>query len=258
MKGVYIMYKLLIADDEYEIRNGLSHYVPWHDIGFEVVSEAANGMEVLEFLSEQQIDVILCDIQMPIKTGIDVARELFNQKSPVKVIFLSGYKEFDYAQQALNYGVKNYILKPTKYSELLKVFSKIKEELDQKRLLLASSPTPVIESSGQDEDEASMNIISMIKMYVKKHYKDATLEGASQLVHMNPFYISKYYKEKTGENFSDFVVRVKMTKAAELLKDQTYKVYEISEMIGYSNSKNFTRSFKKYFGISPREYRNKE
>lgn len=243
------MYKLLIADDEAEIRNGLSHYFPWNEIGFEVVHQASNGKEVLQYIEEHQVDALLCDIQMPFMTGIEVAKEMFSNKSPIHLVFLSGYKEFDYAQQALQYGVKNYILKPTKYSELVKVFTQIKEELDSEK----STP-----SDNEEELLIAGTIVTTIQAYVREHYKDATLEGVSRLVHMNPQYISKYFKEKTGENFSDFVVRVKMNKAAELLNDINYKVYEISEMIGYSNSKNFTRSFRKYFGKSPREFRNKE
>ncbi|RNB89828.1 response regulator [Brevibacillus fluminis] len=255
------MYKLLIADDEDEIRNGLSHYFPWNEVGFEVFGQAANGRDALQFMAQHPVDVLLCDIRMPIMTGIEVARELSQQKSPTTIIFLSGFKEFDYAQQALIYGVKNYILKPTKYSELLNVFTTVKEQLDERQATsMRFPPSPPAAGAGLDEDSALLSdkIIARIKRYVAEHYKDASLEGASQLVHMNPHYISKYFKEKTGENFSDFLLKVKMNKAAELLQEMNYKFYEISELVGYSNAKNFTRAFRKFYGKSPREYRNTE
>ncbi|WP_391204386.1 response regulator [Psychrobacillus sp. L4] len=242
------MYKLLIADDEYEIRNGLSSYFPWEDIGFKIIGQAANGVEVLEFICDHSVDVILSDIRMPEMSGIDVAKKLFEQNSPIIVVFLSGYKDFNYAQQAINFGVKSYISKPTKYSELSTIFSRIKEELDQKK----KSKHSVQKNMGIDKT------VEIIQKYIHENYKEASLEGASQLVHMNPYYISKYFKEKTGGNFSDYVVSMKMKKAAELLSDMQLKVYEISEMVGYSNSKNFTRSFRKHFGKTPREYRNEE
>ncbi|MEK4228222.1 response regulator transcription factor [Solibacillus sp. FSL H8-0538] len=242
------MYKLLIADDEYEIRNGLSSYFPWESIGFEVVGQAADGVEILTFIEQQPVDVLLTDIRMPVMTGIQVAQHLFEHQANIKVVFLSGFQDFHYAQQAIAYGVNNYITKPTKYSELSDVFCKIKQLLDanQKPYLL-----PQLESSND-------KIIDTIKKYVQSHYQNASLEGAAKLVHMNPYYISKYFKEKTGTNFSDYVVQVKMKKAAELLDDVQYKIYEISEMVGYSNSKNFTRTFRKTFGKSPREYRQEE
>ncbi|MFD0824058.1 response regulator transcription factor [Neobacillus sp. M.A.Huq-85] len=249
------MYKLLIADDELEIRNGLSHYFPWNEIGFEVVSQVSNGLEVIQYLSEHTVDVILSDIRMPIMSGIDMAKELYYQKSPIKIIFLSGYKEFEYAQAALNFGVKNYILKPTKYNELVNVFTMIKGELDQEKQSVSPMPFITDRTVNQTEETfESDKIIVKIKNYVWENFQDATLEGASQMVHMNPNYISKYFKDKTGENFSDFVVGVRMKKAAELIKEMNHKIYEISEAVGYSNSKNFTRTFRKYFGKSPREF----
>jgi two-component system response regulator YesN len=239
------VYKLLIADDEYEIRNGLSNYFPWSETGFDVVSVAEDGMQALEYIANHKVDVLLCDIRMPVMSGIDVARELHRQKSHVKIIFLSGYKNFEFAQQALVYGVKNYIVKPTKYDDLMNIFTAMREELNH-------------EKKSEDEVAISDKVIAVIKNYVKEHYRDAALEQAAELVHMSPYYISKYFKQKTGENFLDYVISVKMRKAAQFLKEIDYKTYEISEMIGYSNPKNFTRTFKKYFGKSPRDFRNAE
>jgi YesN/AraC family two-component response regulator len=102
----------------------------------------------------------------------------------------------------------------------------------------------------------SEQIISTIKSYVQEHYQDVTLEDVAELVHLNPYYLSKFFKEKTGENYSDLVMAVRMKKAAELLRDFSYRTYQISEMVGYSNPKNFTRTFKRYFGKTPREFRN--
>ncbi|MGG1663152.1 response regulator transcription factor [Brevibacillus sp. NRS-1366] len=245
------MYKLLIADDEYEFRNGLTRFFPWNQVGFEAVKQAENGKEILDIVLTNEIDVILCDIKMPILSGIDVAREL--RHSHIKIVFLSGYREFEYAQQALTFGVKNYILKPPKFHELENVFKGLKEELDQKKDLSASQLT-----SEKEEGPVFETLISRIKRYIEQNYRDATLEGTAKFVHLNQHYLSKYFKQKTSENFSDYVIRVKMEKAKELLADRNSKTYEISEMVGYSNAKNFTRMFRKYTGKSPREYRNQE
>ncbi|WP_338075924.1 response regulator transcription factor [Brevibacillus invocatus] len=200
------------------------------------------------------MDVILCDIQMPVMSGIDVARELHQQNSPVKVVFLSGYREFEYAQQALSYGVKSYIVKPTKYNELENVFRKLKIELDQSK----GSQSPSTKVPEEKESAAPETVIAKVKSYLEQNYREATLDDAARLVHMNPYYLSKYFKKKTGENFSDYLIRVKMEKAKEFLMDVNNRTYTISEMVGYSNVKNFTRTFRKYVGKSPREFRNWE
>ena len=248
------MYQLLIADDEFEIRNGLSQYFPWDELGFEIASLVENGSEVLDVVAKQPIDVILCDIQMPVMSGIDVARELHQQNSPVKIVFLSGYREFEYAQQALSYGVNSYIVKPTKYNELENVFRKLKIELDQSK----GSLSPSTNVPEEKESAAPETVIAKVKSYLEQNYREATLDDAARLVHMNPYYLSKYFKKKTGENFSDYLIRVKMEKAKEFLMDVNNRTYTISEMVGYSNVKNFTRTFRKYVGKSPREFRNWE
>lgn len=243
------MYKLLIVDDEYEIRMGLSNYFPWSQIGFEVVGQADDGASAYRFIKSQPVDVVLCDIRMPTMSGIDLAKELHKDRAGVKVVLLSGYREFEYARQALEYGVRDYIVKPTQYAKVVQIFSALKKELDA--------------SDGRDGEArgtrpyggATAQIVELVRDYVQKNYLTATLEDSAKLVYMNPFYLSKYFKNKTGENFSDYLTKVKMQKAAEFLRDVKYKTYEVSSMTGYTNPKNFARAFKKYYGCTPREFR---
>lgn len=246
------MYKLLIVDDEYEIRTGLANYFPWNQIGFEVVGLAEDGAAAYDFIKTRPVDVLLCDIRMPVISGIDLAKELHQNHVPIKIILLSGYREFEYAQKAMEYGVRNYIVKPTKYAEVVQVFSELKEELDASS---AGNEKKWNESAPLTARSQSQ-IVDCIRDYVRKNYATATLEDSARLVYMNPFYLSKYFKQKTGENFSDYLTRVKMQKAAELLKGFEYKTYEVSTMTGYTNPKNFARAFKKFYGCTPREYRN--
>ncbi len=250
------MYRLLVVDDEFEIRNGLCKFFPWNEIGFDVVGQAENGKAALDFIYSNSVDVILCDVAMPVMTGLDLARELNSSKCKYRIVFLSGYKDFEFAQKALEYGAKNYILKSTNYNELIRVFSKVKAELDEE----GSHKKTNEKKANKSETEMNFNekIISVIKSYVESNFREVTLEDLTNQVHMNPDYISKFFKQKTGQNFSDYLIEVRMKKAAELLDDIRYKTYEISDMVGYSNSFNFTRTFKNYYGMSPREYRNKK
>ena len=126
------MYKLIIADDEKIIQEGLAHFVDWEEMGFEVVRTLGDGEEVIEFLESEPVDVVLTDIKMPHATGIDIARYVKEGDIPCKVVFISSHKEFELAHQAIKYGVENYILKPTDYNEVEEVFRKIKKELDTK------------------------------------------------------------------------------------------------------------------------------
>lgn len=243
------MYTLLIADDEKEIRNGLTNYFPWNEIGFDVVGNCGNGTEVLHYIEEKKVDVLLCDIKMPMMSGIEVAKSLFESKSSVKVVFLSGYKDFEYAKLALQYDVKDYIVKPTKYNEVFKVFEGIKRMLDEEQLFHFVRHDSSIKNTHDQ-------VINKIKSYTEQDIENASLAEAAKVVHMNVHYLSRYFKEKTGVNYSDYLLEVKMNKAADMLMKPEVKAYEVSEKLGYAHPKNFTRSFKKVFGVTPREYRN--
>lgn len=124
------MYKMIIADDEKMIQNGLEKMVDWHALGFDVVKIFSDGAEVIEFLENEPVDVVLTDIKMSTINGIEVAKYVYEKKIPCKVLFMSGYQEFELAYQAIKYGVDNYILKPCKIEEVQAVFKKIYTELE--------------------------------------------------------------------------------------------------------------------------------
>ncbi|WP_058306509.1 response regulator transcription factor [Gracilibacillus massiliensis] len=241
------MYKMIIVDDEAEIRNGLAHYFPWNQLGFDVINNCSNGKDTLTCIDQHKVDVILSDIRMPVMDGIELAKELYQRNSSIYLIFLSGYKDFQYAKEALKYGVKDYIVKPGKYEEIHEVFSNAKIELDKK--------WSKSHSQNQNYNE---NIVETIESYIQKNYSDICLDDIATVLKMSPNYISSFYKERTGDNISKFITKTRMEKAAELLSDYHYKTYEISEAVGYHNPKNFTRMFKKYYGVTPREYRSKK
>ncbi|MBQ8233252.1 MAG: response regulator [Lachnospiraceae bacterium] len=124
------MYKLIIADDEALIRAGLFYCNDWNAMGFEVSAMLEDGNDVLEYLEKGRADVLLTDIRMYKVSGLEVAN-IIKEKYPwMKVVLLSGYKEFEYAREAMHCGVYEYLLKPVDYEQLTKLFEKIKEELD--------------------------------------------------------------------------------------------------------------------------------
>lgn len=125
------MYSLLIAEDELTTRNGLVHMVKWNEIGYRVDGEFSDGQELLEYLKNHMPDVILTDIKMSRVSGLDIAKFVYENHLPVQVVFLSGYKDFEYAQSAVEYRVLHYLVKPVALPKLRSVFAGIKEELDQ-------------------------------------------------------------------------------------------------------------------------------
>ena len=106
------MISLVIADDEERICRLITALGEWEQLGIRVVSTAANGIEALEVITREQVDILITDIRMPGLGGMELIREV-NQVSPqTRIIIISGYSNFEYAQTAIEYGVKGYLLKP--------------------------------------------------------------------------------------------------------------------------------------------------
>ena len=126
------MFKLLIADDEQIVIEGIKDSIDWHQYGIEVVGTAKNGTEALKLAKELKPDIIISDIKMPGLSGLELIEELKEFLPNVKVILISAYEEFDYAKQAISLGVNSYLSKPVKKAEVIDEVSKIKSQLERK------------------------------------------------------------------------------------------------------------------------------
>ena len=244
------MYKLLIADDEPKIRSGLRLGYPSDKLGFTVTGEVSNGSEALDFIAIYPVDAVLADIRMPILSGIDLAMRLHEQNSRIKVKLLSGYRQFEYAQKAIQYSVCEYLLKPIGFNTVISAFTRLKDTLDRE---YTESKISVEEE--QSEEGFYDKIIHAVYEYINDNLPGASLEGAANSVNRSVYYLSRLFKQHTGQNFSDYLMAKKMKRAASLLCGYHYGINEISNLLGYDSAKNFSRAFKAYYGKCPRDYR---
>ena len=129
---IYMM-KVIIADDEIQIRKGLRMKVDWEEEGFQIAGEASNGKEVLELLGKMDIDLVLTDMRMPIMDGLELAKRCQQEFPNVKVIVLSGYSDFELVRGSMKEGVKDYLLKPVAPDELVEALQKIRKEIETER-----------------------------------------------------------------------------------------------------------------------------
>ncbi|WNR42792.1 response regulator [Paenibacillus roseipurpureus] len=127
------MYKLILVDDEEIVRRGLRYFLDWESLGFQIVADFEDGRETIEYLKTHEVDIVLSDIRMAEVNGIQLAKHIYENYPQIRVIIISGYKDFEYAQQAIAYNVENYLLKPTKYDVITDVFQNLKLKLDQQK-----------------------------------------------------------------------------------------------------------------------------
>ena len=106
------MYKVILVDDEFLMRDSISRNTKWNECGFELCGTAENGKEAIELLEKELPDLILTDIYMPVMDGLGLSAYVHENHPEMKVIIISGYDDFEYAKRALKYEVADYLFKP--------------------------------------------------------------------------------------------------------------------------------------------------
>jgi two-component system response regulator YesN len=125
------MYKLILVDDEEDVREGVVREVDWEAIGFEVIEKAENGREALEMVERLQPDVVVTDIQMPFMNGLQLAEAIRERYPTIKLIILTGHDEFEYAQRAIKLHIDEYVLKPFSAQELINTLLKVRGQIQE-------------------------------------------------------------------------------------------------------------------------------
>lgn len=130
-RGNVLMIKVLIADDELRICELIFRLIDWEALGMSVIAVAHDGRETIKIIKNEMPDIVITDIRMPGYNGVDVIRIGKEYNSDIQFIIISGYSQFDYAQNAIHYGVSDYLLKPVKAEELTKALLRIKNRIDK-------------------------------------------------------------------------------------------------------------------------------
>lgn len=123
-------FTVVVADDEDELREAFCRMIPWKDLGFELVGDAGNGLDALELVEEKKPDLLVTDIRMPFISGIELARQVREIRPAMNIAFLSGFDDFEYAKQAIQYNIISYMLKPLTRDGLIKELTLIHEKMD--------------------------------------------------------------------------------------------------------------------------------
>lgn len=162
------MLKVLLVDDEPFIIQGLKVIIDWENEGFEIAGMVSNGKEALQFLENENVDLVIADIRMPEMTGLELLETLRkDKKSDVYFVILSGYADFSYAQQAMQNDCTDYILKPVDKEMLLKVLNKVlvlkneknKIDEDNKKMKQAYLAGHLISLIRGKYDEVNLNYV---------------------------------------------------------------------------------------------------
>lgn len=240
--------KVLIADDEPYMIEYIKRLVDWESYGFCQVLTAKGGSMARDLLQKYEPYLFITDIKMPKISGLELSRIIKENHFPTKVIIISGYSEFEYAQQALRYGVSEYLVKPVLKKDFVETLERILEKSIDR---LRGGENCTEEVSGIQRDT-----VSYVKRYIGENYdKNLSLDVLGEIAHLHPGYLSKIFKETTDINLSNYIADIRMQKAAELLERTDLRIHEVMEQVGYQKSQYFSKLFKDKYGMTPKEYR---
>lgn len=252
------MYKVLIIDDESIIVEGLTQVVPWAEYGCVVAGSAYDSTSGAELIREISPDILFVDIHMPGGNGLTMLAGLRTEFSDMQVTVLTGYREFNYAQQAIRLGVTRFLLKPSKMDELVEALAAMVEKLDAAGKVKESEAEPEPQEDSQT-DVAGSFIVRQAVAYIEAHCTEKiSLSDVADSCYVSQWHLSKLMGKYTGQNFYDILNSSRIAKAKKLMLDPSLRIGDISEMVGYVDTPHFSRVFKKLEGISANEYRNEK
>ena len=254
------MYKVMLVDDEPIIVEGLSRSISWDKWNCKIVATAHDGLEGKRLIEEKKPDIVFMDICMPEMAGLQMIAALGSQFPNLEVCVLTGYRDFEYAQEAIRLGVTRFLLKPSNMSELEEAISAMCANL-KKKGITGEEKEETAEGDGAEREQESASSSFIVKnalSYIEENYtQKLTLSEVAEKTYVSQWHLSKLLNRHTGQSFSDILNHVRIEHAKVLLKDPSLRIGDISEQVGFLDLAHFSRVFKKQEGVSANEYRNK-
>lgn len=249
------MIRILIADDEPRTREGIKRVLEgWLTESYHI-EVADNGVQALELLRQQPVDVLISDIRMPGLTGLEVVEQLSAVEAKPHCIFISGYSEFAYAQQAIQLEAVDYLLKPLAKKEILAALDKALRRRADKQAQEQLKKVADVQLAELQQQTTHPEINKALD-YVRANLSEPI--SAKQLaghLPMNANYFSQLFKEQMGISFSDYVTRQRLQLAKRLLLTTALSIQEIAEQTGYQTDRYFIRVFRAHEQLSPAQFR---
>jgi YesN/AraC family two-component response regulator len=269
------MIKVMIIDDEEIIREGLKKTVNWQEMDCVIAGEAEDGESGCKAALSVKPDLIFTDIRMPGLDGLQMIARLREMKLPCKVIILTGFRDFEYAQEAIRQGAFRFLLKPVRTEDLIlaiteavkeiksarskdEIFNNLEKRVKEYYGIEQSEPEAASEREKSGEGSGNPKyLVGKALAYIKANYAgDLNLRTVADEIYVSTWYLSKLLKKETGDNFINILNQIRVENAKKLLLDPKYKIYEIANAVGFTDVPYFTKTFKKVTGQTPMEYKN--
>jgi two-component system response regulator YesN len=250
------MYKVLFVDDEPWVIIDILHSIPWRKLGFEVISHYEKAAEACEAVLSKKPDLVFVDIQMPVMNGFEFINHCQKKGSKANFIILSAHSDFHLAQKAIRASVLDYCLKPVNPPVLIRTLEDIRTRLDQAWLTETKIPVKP-ESTDKPvnippNEQRFKNILDFIKANFREKI---SLRQLSEKFYFNDHYICDLFRRFTNTTFANYLTGIRIEEAKKLLETTYLPLRVIAEELCFSDTAYFSRTFKRFCGMAPSEYR---
>ncbi len=245
------MFKVVLIDDEAIIVEGLKKVVDWKHFGCEVVATAYSAAGGTKAIREHAPDILFTDIKMPDTDALTMLVGLKSEFPNMQVTVLTGYRNFEYAQESIRLGVTRLLLKPSRMEEIHEALMTMIGNLGK---ISIGGPE---QETKDEEHNANSFIVRQALAYLDENYADKlTLQDIAEHCYVSQWHLSKLLNKHTGKSFYDLLNATRIKAAKQLLGNPSLKIGDICELVGYADTGHFSRVFKKIEGVSANEFRN--
>ncbi len=259
------MLRMLMVNDEEIALFGLLKGVPWQACGIkEPVLTALDARQAMEILDTNEVDILLCDIEMPGESGIQFLRQIREKGNEVACIFLTCHAKFEYAQEAVKLGCLDYILVPAPYEDIARTVTQAVSHIVQEREArqaqkygqqwLKDKQDQLSTQQGDWRNPTLVAEETVSQIISNLSDQDLSVASLAKQSHLNADYLNRIFKREKGLSIRQYIIRERMALAARLLKDASLSITSLAEFCGYANPSYFITSFKQHFGQTPMEY----
>lgn len=250
---------LLIVDDEKLAVEGIKANADFPAYGITQVLAAYSMKQAIRVMEENDVDIILCDIEMPNGSGLDFLKWVKEYKPDTVSVILTSHSEFRFAQQAVHLACMEYILKPATPDILDSILSQAVRRVSQNASdAQAKKLGEAYVNRVYDTEEATPTQAEQVRKYIMEHIgEELTLGALASKVYLSQNHLIRIFKKQYGKTVMEYITDCRMSLAEKLLKDSSLTVTAISAKVGYPNYSYFSQCFKRYTGYTPSQYRNK-
>ena len=245
------------------MREGIKNRIDWESEGIDFVGEAGDGEMAIPQIMEKKPDILVTDIKMPFVDGLMLSEIVKKNLPDTKIVILSGYDEFEYAQKAISLGVTEYLLKPISPKKLIESIRKVRDRVTEEKAH-NEYVKKALEEAGRDSGAKpkepkrfhSRSLTAAVR-FIDESFsdEDISLNKVADHVGVSPNHLSSTFSKELGSTFIEYLTKCRIDRAKELLATTDLRSSEVAYEVGYKDPHYFSAAFKKACGMTPKEYR---